>query len=228
MVLDFSIIMGSKSFRLFLLFCSLVSLFLSSSAQTTCTSYSFTSNNRVFATCNTLPHLDAHLHWTYNSTARTVDIAYRAKSTTDGWVAWAINPSGLKMVGSQALVAYQTSSGIQVYTAPITEFSIKQGNLSFGVSGLTAEYVSDQFIIYATLTLTSTSVNQVWQTGPLSSGAPASHLTSGANIQSMGTLDFLSGQTSTSGGGNSRIRRRNVSSFISAKGRLQFKPLFIF
>lgn len=219
--------MGSKSFRLFLLFCSLVSLFLSSSAQTTCTSYSF-SSNKVFATCNTLPHLDAHLHWTYNSTTRTVDIAYRATSTTDGWVAWAINPSGLKMVGSQALVAYQNSSGIQAYTAPITDFSIKQGSLSFEVSGLKAEYVSNQFIIYATLTLTSTSVNQVWQTGPLSSGAPASHPTSGANIQSMGTLDFLSGQTSTSGGGNSRIRRRNVSSFISSKGLLQFKPLFIF
>eukprot|EP00268_Persea_americana_P023761 TRINITY_DN23280_c0_g1_i1.p1 TRINITY_DN23280_c0_g1~~TRINITY_DN23280_c0_g1_i1.p1 ORF type:complete len:385 (+),score=26.83 TRINITY_DN23280_c0_g1_i1:98-1252(+) len=204
-----------KSYRPILLFCSLVSLFLSSSAQTC--SYSF-SSNRVYDSCNPLPQLNAYLHHTYHASNGTVDIAYRAAaSSSTNWVAWAINPSGLRMLGSQALVAYQNSSGIQVYTAPITGYAIQKGDLSFPVTNLTVEYVSSEFIIFATLTLTNngTTVNQVWQQGTLSNGVPVTHPTTGVNVQSMGTLDFLSGGTS-SGGSNSRIRRRNVHGVLNA------------
>ncbi|RWR96011.1 cytochrome b561 and DOMON domain-containing protein [Cinnamomum micranthum f. kanehirae] len=180
------------SYRPILLFRSLFSLFLSSSAQNC--SYSF-SSNRVYNSCNALPQLNAYIYYTYHASNGTVDIAYRAAaSNSSNWVAWAINPNGLRMIGSQALVAYQNSSGIQVYTAPITTYAIQRGNLSFPVSGLAAEYASSEFIIYATLTLTnnSTTVNQVWQQGTLSNGVPLTHPTSGPNVQSMGTLNFTS------------------------------------
>lgn len=209
------------SFRPVLLFCFLVSLFLPSSAQS-CSNYAF-STNRAFTSCNTLPHLNAHLHWKYNPSSGTVDIAYRATQSSSGWVAWAINPTGSRMVGSQALLAYQSSSnGITAYTTPVSSYSpsLQRANLSFEVSGLTAEYVRGEFIIFATVTLPNnrTTVNQVWQAGSVSNDAPSPHAQSGANIQSFGTLDFLSGQSTTAGGGTSRIRRRNVSSssFISA------------
>lgn len=213
----------ATSFRPIFLFCFLLSLFLSSSAQS-CSNYAF-SSNRAFTTCNSLPQLNAHLHWTYNPSRGTIDVAYRATQSSTGWVAWAINPTGLQMAGSQALVAYQSSSnGIRAYTTSVSSTmpSMQPGNLSFNVSGITAQYVSGEFIIFATVTLPSnkTTVNQVWQAGPLSNDAPSAHPTTGANVRSLGTLDLLSGLGTTAGGGNSRLRRKNVSStFISVKER---------
>jgi hypothetical protein len=112
------------------------------------------------------------------------------------------------MLGAQALVAYQKSNSVmRVYTSPVTSYSttLTEGALSFAVSNLSATFEnSNEMTIFATLTLGSgmTTVNQVWQEGPLSGDSPSIHNTSAgsANMKSMATLNFLA--TSTGGGGD--------------------------
>ncbi|KAF8409683.1 hypothetical protein HHK36_005762 [Tetracentron sinense] len=208
-----------KNLRPVLFFCFLISLFFSSSAQT-CSSHTFT--NRLFSSCNDLPVLNSFLHWNFNSSSGTAQIAYRQTgTTTSSWIAWAINPSSTKMVGAQALVAYQASNGSMVaYTSPVTSYrpSLQGGALSFPVSNISTEFLDGEMTIFATLELgsTSTTVNQVWQEGPLSGDTPLIHSTSGPNMQSMWTLNLLSGETTAVGGGNSRTRRRNVHGVLTA------------
>nr|DAD20293.1 TPA_asm: hypothetical protein HUJ06_021756 [Nelumbo nucifera] len=199
-----------------LFLCVLISLFFSSSAQT-CQSYTF-SSNRQFSSCSDLPVLNSYLHWTYSPSAGSVQIAYRHTGvTTSNWVAWAINPTSQGMIGAQALVAYQQSNGSMLaYTSPVTSVStsLAEGNLSFQVSDLLATFDNNEMTIFATIELPNnlTTVNQVWQVGPVDQSTPRSHTTSGDNINSKGSLNFLSGQTTTTG--NSVQRRRNVLALL--------------
>ena len=189
-------------------------LILSSYAQT-CARYAF-SSNRVFTSCSDLPVLNSFLHYNYDSSGK-LEIAYRHTGITSSrWVAWAINPTSTGMVGSQALVAYQQTDGsMRVYTSPITQYQtqLAEGDLSFNVSELSATYANNEIIIFATLGLSNngTTLNQVWQEGALSGNTPQMHATSGANVQSTGTLNLLSGEAGTTGGGSSRLRKQNVS-----------------
>ncbi|XVF75212.1 hypothetical protein PTKIN_Ptkin13bG0169500 [Pterospermum kingtungense] len=193
-------------------------LFSSSYAQT-CAKYSF-SSNRVFRSCSDLPVLNSYLHYNYDSSGK-LEIAYRHTGIASSrWVAWAINPTSTGMVGSQALVAYQQADGsMRVYTSPITTYQtqLRQGDLSFDVSNLSATYANNEIIIFATLGLSnnSTTLNQVWQEGPLSGNTPQVHATSGANVQSMGTLNLLSGESGTTGGGSSRLRNKNIHGVLN-------------
>ncbi|XAR53858.1 hypothetical protein NMG60_11022560 [Bertholletia excelsa] len=179
--------------------CVLISLFLLSSAQS-CSKYAF-KNNKIFSACTDLPYLNSFLHWTHNPSSGAVQIAFRHTGiTSQRWVAWAINPKSKGMIGSQALVAYQKSDGtMSVYTAPVDSYrtTLQRGDLSFDVSDLSATYSNNEITIFATLNLpsNSTTLNQVWQDGPVSNDAPAMHATTGANVQSMATLDLLSGQS---------------------------------
>ncbi|KAK9284876.1 hypothetical protein L1049_024056 [Liquidambar formosana] len=211
--------------------CLLLSLFLSSSAQT-CKSFTSFTNNVIYNSCNDLPVLNSFLYWNYDQSNGTVNLAYRHTSVTaSNWVSWAINPTGQGMLGSQALVAFQNSSGVvHAYTSQVTQYqtNLPEGSLSFGVTGLSAELVNGDMIIFATLQIPSsmgTTVNQVWQVGPVSGGAPGTHPTSGDNVKSMGTVDFLSGQTTTSGGSGSRIRKRNVHGVLNAVSWGTLMPL---
>lgn len=193
----------------------LVSLFLSSSAQSLCSKYSFGSN-KLYTTCTDLPYLNSFLHWTYDSSSGNLEIAYRSTQVTiKNWVAWAINPSGEGMITAQAIVAYQKSDGtMRVYTSSVTDYNTKlqEGALSFPVSNLSATFSNSEISIFATLTLQNVnSVNQVWQVGPLVGDNPGQHDTSGDNVQSTGRLNLVSGQTGTTGGGNSKTKKRNVS-----------------
>lgn len=207
--------------------CMLVSLFLSSSAQT-CTKYTFASN-KLFKACNDLPFLNAFLHWTYDPFSGDLQIAYRhTQITPSSWASWAINPSGVGMIGAQALVAFQKSDGaMRVYTSPVTAYTttLQEGDLSFPVSDLSATFSNNEIIIFATLKLQNAStLNQVWQDGPLVGDNPGRHDTSGDNIQSAGSLNLLSGEAGTTGGGgNSKTKKRNVSKgFISYINFLRF------
>uniref|UniRef100_A0A5B7C6T1 DOMON domain-containing protein n=1 Tax=Davidia involucrata TaxID=16924 RepID=A0A5B7C6T1_DAVIN len=200
--------------------CVVISLFLSSSAQS-CAKYAFASN-KVFSACNDLPYLNSFLHWTYEPSSGKAQIAYRHTGITSSeWVAWAINPKSKGMVGAQALVAFQQSDGkMKAYTSPVTSYrtQLQEGDLDFMVSDLSATSSNKEIIIFATLKLPSntTTVNQVWQYGPLSGTAPGPgpgvHDLSGPNVESMGTLNLLSGQseTTTAGGGNTKTKKRNV------------------
>lgn len=102
---------------------------------------------------------------------------------------------------------------------------MQEGDLTFPVTNLAAQYTNGEFIIFATLSNVGTNVNQVWQAGPLSNNVPAQHSITGDNVQSVGTLDFLSGQGTTGGGINSRIRRRNVHGVLNAVSWGTLMPL---
>uniref|UniRef100_A0A5B7BXX4 Cytochrome b561 and DOMON domain-containing protein n=1 Tax=Davidia involucrata TaxID=16924 RepID=A0A5B7BXX4_DAVIN len=213
----------AKMFTPVLFSCVLISLFLSSSAQS-CSKYTFASN-KVFSACNDLPNLNSFLHWTYNPTSGTAQIAYRHNGITSAkWVAWGINPKSKGMVGTQALVAFQQSDGtMKAYTSPVTSYrtNLQEGNLDFAVSDLSATYKNNEITIFATLKLPSntTTVNHVWQDGPLSGTSPGMHDTSGPNVQSMGSLNILSGQsvpTTTATGGNSKTKKRNIHGVLNA------------
>ncbi|KAI3858883.1 hypothetical protein MKX03_006952 [Papaver bracteatum] len=202
-----------------------VSLFISISAQT-CRTHVFRSENGVstdFSACNDLPVLNSFIHWKYDPATRRVNLAYRHTNIdSNRWIAWAINPKAKGMQGSQALVAFLKDGKMTAYTSPLPEgryeISLAQGKLSFDVPNIVATFRDREMTIFATIQLpsnTSTVVNQVWQEGPLDNGNPGAHTLSGANIQSMGTLDFQSGQQS-SGGVDSRTKRRNVHGVLNA------------
>lgn len=129
------------------------------------------------------------------------------------------------MVGSQALVAFQNSSGqMRAYTSSVTQTqtNLPEGSLSFGVSGISGVYQSGEMFIFAKLVLPAsmgTAVTQVWQVGPVSSDTPQTHALSGDNVRSTGTVDFLSGETTAGGGGStvsSRQRKRNIHGVLNA------------
>ncbi|KAK4743954.1 hypothetical protein SAY87_010266 [Trapa incisa] len=197
-------------------------MLLSCNAQDNCSKYKF-SSNQVFSSCSDLPYLNAFLHWNYDTSTGKVQLAYRHISVdTSKWVAWAINPTSTGMAGSQALVAYQLSDGsIRAYTSPITRTSgttLAEGALSFDVSDISATYASGEMIIFATITPpgNSTTVNQVWQDGPIASGGtPGQHPLSGSNVQSSGSINFASG-LAAAGGGSSRTRRKNIHGVLNA------------
>ncbi|KZV16051.1 cytochrome b561 and DOMON domain-containing protein-like, partial [Dorcoceras hygrometricum] len=210
-----------RMLRLVLIFSVLLSLHVFSYAQL-CATHNFASN-QVFGSCNDLPYLNSFLHWDYDQSDKTVKIAYRHRGvTSSNWVAWAINPNSRGMVGAQALVAFQKSDGtMRAYTAPIDSYQtqLQEGDLSFAVSDLSATYSGNEMVIFATLKLDNLSsiVNQVWQDGLLSSDSPVSHSTSGPNVQSVGTLDLISGEPGTRTVViNSKTKRRNIHGVLNA------------
>lgn len=199
-----------------ILFCILLTNLSVSYAQN-CNNFAF-SSNAVYADCVTLPVLNSHLHWNYHTNG-TVDVAFRhTGSTTNQWVAWALNTGRPAMVGSQALVALTSSNGsVEAYTSAVTSYNtgLQRSSLSFEVPMIRSERVNGDVIIFATLVLPrgETRFNQVWQVGPVTNRAPSIHGLGSDNRNSVGSVDFSTGQTA--GGGNvggSRMRRRNVSS----------------
>ncbi|XP_047333127.1 auxin-induced in root cultures protein 12-like [Impatiens glandulifera] len=185
--------MASSLSTLFLLL-SLISPALS----LTCSSQKF-SNNKVFNQCVDLPTLNAYLHWTY--TKSVLSIAYIAPpALSNGWIAWAINPTGKGMIGAQALLASKASNGsLTVQTYNITSYSgIVQSKIAFDVTDLTAEHSGEDFQIFATLALPEklTTINQVWQAGGVvTNGMPAIHSFGPQNLQSTGMLNLISAST---------------------------------
>ncbi|XP_071726020.1 cytochrome b561 and DOMON domain-containing protein At5g35735-like [Rutidosis leptorrhynchoides] len=203
-----------------ILFCILVSNLTVSYGQS-CNTYAFKSN-AIYATCVTLPVLNSHLHWNYNNNG-TVDVAFRhTGSTTSQWVSWALNVGGSGMIGAQALVAITHSNGsVVAHTSAVTSYqtSLQPSPLSFDVPAIRAERVNGDVVIYATLVLPRgvTSYNQVWQVGPVASGVPNIHAMNPDNKNSVGRVDFSTGQASAGGNvGGSRLHRRNTHGVLNA------------
>ncbi|MBA0839696.1 hypothetical protein Goarm_005399 [Gossypium armourianum] len=209
----------ARMLELALYLCLFMCLILTCHAQT-CAKYAF-SSNRVFKSCTHLPVLNSFLHYNYDVSGK-LEIAYRHTGITSSrWVAWAINPTSKAMVGSQALVAYQLSDGsMRAYTSPITQYQtqLQEGELSFDVSDLSATYANNEIIIFAPLGFPNndTTLNQVWQEGTMSGNTPQMHATSGPNVQSMGTLNLLSGQAGTIGGRTSTQRKQDIHGVLNA------------
>ncbi|KAL9243461.1 hypothetical protein vseg_017346 [Gypsophila vaccaria] len=202
------------------------------SQSPTCSQYAFqTSNvaNRTsptnFHTCVDLPVLNSFLHWTYIPATATLEIAYRHRSLsppTSKWVAWAINPTGNGMVGAQCLVAHRNpkDGSMIAYTSPVSGYGTKlgKGDLSFKVTGLSAVGSNNEIIIFATLEVprNATTLNQLWQDGPLSSdAAPLIHSISGPNVRSTASLNLLSGVAATTSVANTSPLK-NIHGLLNA------------
>lgn len=191
---------------------------LTTAAAQTCQTYKFpsTSTNTIFSSCIDLPVLNSYLHWTYTNTTNSLQIAFRhnISDNTATWTAWAINPTGTDMVGSQAFVAFLQSDGsVKAYTSPVTSTStiLAQGDLSFPVADVSGFFLNKEIIIFANFVLpdSRTSVNQLWQSGPVTNGNPGRHTLGGDNYKSKGTLDLLSGRVAFTT--DPRVHRRKVS-----------------
>ncbi|CAM8998295.1 unnamed protein product [Rhodiola kirilowii] len=202
-----------------LIFCAIFSTLLCSYANAqNCSTYKFTTND-VFTSCVDLPVLNSFLHWTYNNSTNSIQIAFRKPSFTSSlWTAWAINPTSTFMVGSQAFVAFLDTNGtVKAYTSPVssTTTALAQGALSFAVGEVSARFENGEMTIFASLILPDkrTTVNQLWQTGPLSNGNPTRHSVSGDNVRSRGTLDLLSGQVAVTI--DARLTRKNTHGILN-------------
>ncbi|XP_010451744.1 PREDICTED: auxin-induced in root cultures protein 12-like [Camelina sativa] len=126
-----------------------------------------------FDTCQDLPVLGSYLHYTYNASNSSLSVAFVATPSQPigGWVSWAINPTGTKMPGSQAFVAYRSRAGAApvVKTYNISSYSsLVEGKLAFEFWNLRAESLSGgRIAIFTTVKVPAgaDSVNQVWQIG---------------------------------------------------------------
>ncbi|GAB4841484.1 hypothetical protein Ancab_022200 [Ancistrocladus abbreviatus] len=208
---------------LLLFFLSLIS----SSHSLTCSSQSL-SSNKLYQHCADLSTLNSYLHWTYTASNKTLSVAFLAPpASSDGWVAWAINPTSTGMSGCQALIAFKDTNGSMVVnTYNISSYSsILEGKLSIDVYDKSAEYSGGLMQIYATVGVPDTAVasgtvNHVWQVGSaVNDGHPAKHAFQPANLNAKSTMDLQSGGTSTAAGGSGvdeRTRKKNIHGVLNA------------
>ncbi|CAA0842441.1 Cytochrome b561 and DOMON domain-containing protein [Striga hermonthica] len=211
---------------IFLLLTLIVSR-LTPASSAACTSETFSSRRPpAYDSCLDLPALDSRLHWSYDPAQSILDIAFAARpAEPDGWVSWAINPTGQGMVGSQALAAFRDSNGritVRKYNVssygPLGEESTR---LWYNVKEASAEFSGGLVRLFATLALPEkglAAVNHVWQTGgSVTGGVPDKHAFGQGNLNSMGRLDLLTGQSTGSGAGrgNSRAEKRNVHGVLN-------------
>ncbi|PON43084.1 DOMON domain containing protein [Trema orientale] len=194
--------MASLSSPILILGFLLCVLLISPAQSQTCKTQRF-SGNRVFANCSDLPSLTSYLHWSYDASNSSLAIAFVAPpSKANGWVAWAINPTGTGMIGSQALVAVRRSNGsVTVQTYNISSYAaVVPSSISFEVWDLSATYAGGQITIFATVKVPekAESLNQVWQVGPgvnETTGLLEKHDVGPANLAAKGTLSLATGTT---------------------------------
>ncbi|KAH7841257.1 hypothetical protein Vadar_027666 [Vaccinium darrowii] len=183
----------------------------------TCTSQNFT-NNKLYSHCLDLPSLSSYLHYTYTPSTSSLSIAFLTpRATSSGWISWAINPTSTGMIGSQAFLAFKANNGfLTVQPYSISSYSsLVMGNLSFEVGEIGAEYSGGLMTIFATFSLPvewGTKVNQVWQVGPsVTDGFPDKHAFQAANLNSRGTLDLLTGETTSGGAKHPEAKRTGLN-----------------
>lgn len=194
----------------------LVTFFLiSPSNSATCNSQTF-NNKKLYTFCNDLPSLNSFLHWTYEPANSTLSVAFIAPpASPDGWISWAINPTGTGMVGAQALIAFRNSKGaMTVKTYNITSYGpVMESRVWYDVKESSAETSGGMIRLFATLVLPAngkTMVNHVWQVGSsVTKGVPNKHGFQPENLNSKGSLDLFEGKSA--GIGESRSKKKNVS-----------------
>ncbi|KAL6211004.1 hypothetical protein ACLB2K_016233 [Fragaria x ananassa] len=198
--------MASFSPLLLFLLVSLSALLISPSQAATaaCPSTKF-KNNKVFANCTVLSTLDSHLYYSYNASNSSLAVAFvAAPSKPGGWIAWAINPTGTKMSGAQAIVAYTKEDGTPtIKTLNITSYSIlTPGKLAFDFWDTSAELNNGTLTIFATVKVPekAETVNQVWQVGPgisKTTGYLEKHEFGSQNLAAYGPLSLVANGTSS-------------------------------
>ncbi|KAL6567049.1 hypothetical protein OROMI_015453 [Orobanche minor] len=213
--------MALSSLAMATLFVVTVVSLVSPSQSATCTSQTFT-NNKLYALCNDLPHLNSYLHWTFDRATSTLSIAFISGPVgSSGWVSWAINPTGTNMAGSQALIAFKDAKGkMTVKTYNITGYGpLTESKVWYAVRNSSAEFSGGVMTIFATVVLPVpglATVNQVWQMGSsVTGGSPDKHAFQPENLNAKGTLDLLGGQSNGSTGSDSRTKKRNIHGVLN-------------
>ncbi|KAK4846412.1 hypothetical protein QYF36_016925 [Acer negundo] len=204
---------------------------ISPAVSLTCTSQIFKSNHK-FDQCLDLPTLNSYLHYSYNATNSSLSIAFMASpAKPEGWIAWAINPTGTGMIGSQALIAYKSNNKAVVKTYDLASYGpVNESKLSFETWDLTAEATSNgSLIIFGSMKVAEKAekLNQVWQVGSeVKDGKPQKHAFLPQNVKAKDTLVLEkatvtpspSPSPSTSNpekGGQSSIKSNNLSFFFA-------------
>ncbi|KAE8730569.1 Cytochrome b561 and DOMON domain-containing protein [Hibiscus syriacus] len=189
--------MGSHSLlSLLLLLCLCISL-ISATRATDCSSLKLTGGKKQYSNCTELPALNSTLHFTYNATNSSLSMAFSAPPPkSDGWIAWAVNPTATGMAGSQALLAFKANGSMVVKTYNISSYSsIVEGKLSFDVWDLEAESHKDgKMVIYGSVKVAGSAEKliQVWQVGPgVVDGHPMKHEFAKANLAAVGELQLV-------------------------------------
>ncbi|WJX91831.1 hypothetical protein P8452_73553 [Trifolium repens] len=154
-------------------------------------------SNRTYKNCTDLPHLGATVHFTYNTTNRSLSVAYAAEPPHNGYVSWGINPTGGGMIGTQALIAYKLNA--EESNGVITIF----GAVKFPEN--------------------ADNVSQVWQVGPVTSGKPAMHKLELDNKEAQGRLEYV--RATVVGGGNSTNSTEKSSGVSLVMGGERFGAL---
>ncbi|KAG9152499.1 hypothetical protein Leryth_016422 [Lithospermum erythrorhizon] len=195
----------------------LSSLVISASQSQTQKCGSQTLTNQ-YTNCNDLPFLNAYLHYTYDPMKSSLSLAFTAPpSTPNGWVAWAINPTGRGMIGSQSLVAFKDSRGMfTVKTYNITSYVLKESNVWFDVKNATAEESNGVTRLFATIVLPEkgkTDLNIVWQVGgSVTNGVPDQHAFLPANLASKIAINLLKGSATV----DSTTKNKNIHGILNA------------
>jgi len=161
---------------------------------------------KTYATCEDLPQLGAALHWTYDASKSSLSLAFvAAPAGPNGWVAWALNPTGEGMAGAQALVALKGSSSAapSVKTYNITGY-VPLGGASTPIAYPATDLAADsgsggKIRLYGKLQLPKgvKAVNQVWQVGSsVTGGSPDKHAFAAGNLAAKAKL-VLSGKATS-------------------------------
>ena len=123
-----------------------------------------------------------------------------AAPSSAGWVGWGINPTGTKMVGTQALIAFKNSTAATVLTYPITSYSqVVPGSLSVRFTNYSTVIAGTQMTIFTTLHLQtnqSLALNHVWNVGAsfdISTNTPGVHSFANDNLLSYSSINMSTG-----------------------------------
>ncbi|KAH7837239.1 hypothetical protein Vadar_011513 [Vaccinium darrowii] len=174
---------------------SIASLLISPSHSQTCNTPQSFSNGKLYVNYMDINTLNTTLFWTYYTTTSSLFVAFLAPPpTSNGWVAWGINPTAPKMLCTQALLAhrqtFEGASSMVVWTFNLNSLALVfPSAISYAVSDVSTEYVDRKTRIFATLALppNTTTVNHVWN----------------ARQESVGTLELV--KSSRAGLGSSTL-----------------------
>ncbi|KAG8477878.1 hypothetical protein CXB51_027476 [Gossypium anomalum] len=170
---------------------------ISPSHSFNCSLLKLASGKKQYSNCTELPTLNSTLHFTFNATNSSLSLAFSAPfANPNGWIAWGINPTTTRMVGSQALIAFKNKGSLVVKTYNLSSYSsIVEGELSFDVWDLEAETDHDgKMVIYGSLKVPASveKVNQVWQVGSgVINDHPMKHGFAKGNLDSLGELKLM-------------------------------------
>eukprot|EP00250_Pteridium_aquilinum_P013410 c21323_g1_i1 orf=222-1457(-) len=171
------------------------------------TSYTINKANKLFSKCSTLPVQSATLAWTYDTQNYTLEVLFSGVApATAGWVGWGINLNGIRMIGTQAFIAFAASNGSTILTYDVTAATkggtpLKCTPISLHVLDMEVEISGTSILMLVSLQLQAnqSTLHHVWNRGAtVSNFQPGAHGVASSDLSSMTTIDMASGAASSS------------------------------